>query len=95
VLEAASGAEGLRVWDQSAGQVDLLVTDMVMPGGMSGRDLADQLLSRKPGLRVLFISGYNLDMVGADFAPHKGYKFLPKPFTPDTLAQAVRNCLDE
>jgi len=95
VLEAASGAEGLRVWDQSAGQVDLLVTDMVMPGGMSGRDLADQLLSRKPGLRVLFISGYNLDMGGADFAPHKGYKFLPKPFTPDTLAQAVRNCLDE
>jgi signal transduction histidine kinase/CheY-like chemotaxis protein len=93
VIEAGSGVEALRVWEEHNGQVDLLLTDMVMPEGLSGRDLAIQLKRRKPGLRTIFTSGYSAEVVGGDFV-HSDTVFLSKPYLPPKLAQLVRECLD-
>jgi PAS domain S-box-containing protein len=93
VLEAASGVEALKVFERHNGQVDLLLTDMVMPEGMTGRELAEQLKSRKPELKVVYTSGYSSDVTGADIGLN-GSRFLQKPYAPPLLAKTVRECLD-
>ncbi len=95
VVQAASGVEALTVWQQQRGNIDLLLTDMIMPDGLSGTDLAESLTGHKPGLKVIFTSGYNVDDLGNDFLKKNGSHFLQKPYTRITLAQAVRECLDE
>ncbi|MFH0878325.1 MAG: PAS domain-containing protein, partial [Lentisphaerota bacterium] len=67
VLEACSGVEALRVWEKSDRRIDMLLTDLVMPGGVNGKDLAEQLIAKQKDLRVLFTSGYNLDALGGTF----------------------------
>jgi CheY-like chemotaxis protein len=94
VLEAASGREALQVWEQTERRVDLLLTDMVMPGGMTGNELAAQLLKRSPGLKVIYTSGYSDGMAGKDVSLLEGRDFLPKPYSVGKLAQLVRQCLD-
>jgi two-component system, cell cycle sensor histidine kinase and response regulator CckA len=93
VVEAASGAEALQTWDQMKGEVDLLLTDMVMPNGVSGRELANQLRKRRADLKVIYSSGYSEEVIGNDFDPERAW-FLPKPYNPQQLAQMVRRCLD-
>ena len=93
VLEASNGIEALRVWDGENGKVDLLLTDMVMPEGMTGRDLARQLRARQPGLKVIYTSGYSADIAAND-PELRGVPFLPKPYPAPQLNQMVRNCLD-
>jgi two-component system, cell cycle sensor histidine kinase and response regulator CckA len=93
VLEAAHGEDALRVWNERDGRVDLLLTDMVMPGGMTGRDLAEQLRARKPELKVIFTSGYSVDVMQQDMHLPDTL-FLQKPYPPPMLAQAVRTSLD-
>jgi len=92
ILTAASGAEALRVWDEHRGQIDLLLTDMIMPGGMTGNDLAAGLKRRQPNLKVIFTSGYSAELVGKDMG--KGSTaFLPKPYQPQQVARLVRDVL--
>ena len=93
VLAASSGAEALRVWDENNGRVDLLLTDMIMPGGMSGNDLAAKLRKQAPGLKVIYTSGYCSELMGKDFGANNT-TFLAKPYLPLQLAQTVRKCLD-
>ena len=93
VLEACSGVEALKVFEQHKGKIDLLLTDMVMPEGMSGRELAQELKARKPELKVIYTSGYSSDVMGAE-AELRDVKFLQKPYPPPRLAQTVRECLD-
>jgi two-component system cell cycle sensor histidine kinase/response regulator CckA len=93
VVEAASGAEALQTWDQMKGEVDLLLTDMVMPNGVSGWELANQLRKRRADLKVIFSSGYSEEVIGSDFDLERAW-FLPKPYKPQQLAQMVRRCLD-
>ena len=94
VLEAGTGSEALRVWDRHHGHVDLLLTDMVMPDGMSGMELAQRLRDAHPDLKIIFASGYSIDDLNTDFV-RKGYAiFLQKPYTHVTLPKAVRDCLD-
>jgi two-component system cell cycle sensor histidine kinase/response regulator CckA len=93
VLVAASGDEALRVWERQQGRVDLLLTDMIMPGGMTGKKLAEQLRCRKSDLKIIYTSGYSPELMGKDFAQGDS-TFLSKPYVPSQLAQLVRTCLD-
>ena len=93
VLEAASGVAALELWDRDKPRLDLLLTDMVMPDGMSGRQLAARLKADNPGLKVLYTSGYSTDLLGKDLALEEGMNFLQKPYPPSRLIQTVRNAL--
>jgi PAS domain S-box-containing protein len=95
VFEAETGAHALEVWETQAGAIDLLLTDMVMPGGLNGRELATQLRAEKPNLKVIYTSGYSADLLGKDSVLHVGLNFLPKPYNPQTLAATVRRCIDD
>jgi PAS domain S-box-containing protein len=93
VLEAGGGAEALRLVEGHAGPIQLLVTDVVMPG-MSGRQLAERLTALRPEVRVLFLSGYTDDAVIHHGGSGVGLAFLQKPFAPDVLARKVREVLE-
>ena len=93
VVEAKNGVEACLLATQQAGSLQLLLTDVVMPG-MGGRELAQHLSVIKPDLRTLFMSGY-MDDIGIMAGQEEGMSsFLQKPFTPEVLARAVRNLLD-
>jgi CheY-like chemotaxis protein len=88
VLEAHDSSEALSLYEQEASSIHLLLTDVIMPG-MTGPELAEQLTSRNPQLRVVFMSGYpSREFDGLQAA------FLPKPFNPASLSRMVRKALD-
>jgi CheY-like chemotaxis protein len=93
VLLASHGEEALGLLDGHPGRVNLLVTDVVMPG-MSGRDVANRVATRRPGIKVLYLSGYTDDAIVRHGVLEPGIAFLQKPFTADTLARKVREVLD-
>src|SRR6267378_3665090 len=93
VLAASDAAAALRVVERHGGMIHLLLTDVVMPG-LSGRELADQLAGQRPGIRVLYMSGYPGDAVVQHGTLPAGSAFLQKPFSPDGLARKVRDVLD-
>lgn len=97
VHEAASGREALETWEQRKGEIALLLSDMVLPDGLTGRDLARRFHTAKPGLKILLTSGYGPDTLGQDtaFFRQSGVSFLRKPASAPDLARAVRQCLDE
>jgi DNA-binding NtrC family response regulator len=94
VLSARSGRHALEVWERSNRSADLLVTDMVMPEGIMGGELAERLLAQKPNLKVIFTSGYSPGMAGKDISLMEGNNFMPKPYSIGKMAQFVRQCLD-
>ncbi len=89
VLPTKSGAEALRIWEEHQGNIDLLFTDMVMPDGVSGAELAARLLEKKPTLKVIYCSGYSADLVGMNLEVKEGVNFLQKPFTINGLLRIV------
>ncbi|HKS15778.1 MAG TPA: ATP-binding protein, partial [Planctomycetota bacterium] len=93
VSDAGSGSEALEVKRNSKDAIQLLVTDLVMPG-MGGRELAEQMMAAQPGLKVLYISGYTEDVIMRKGELTAGTAFLSKPFTPETLLRCVRDLLD-
>jgi len=93
VLEAADGEEALRVAQECIGEINLLLTDVVMPR-MGGKELADRLQTLRPSVRVLFISGFPDDAIAHHGVITPGIAFLQKPFSPASLAQKVREVLD-
>jgi two-component system, cell cycle sensor histidine kinase and response regulator CckA len=94
VFEAGDGPNALAVWEQCPTRIDLLVTDMVMPHGVSGGALARVLQARDPRLRALYTSGYSSEVVREDLHLVLGVNFLRKPYDPASLLKAVRLCLD-
>jgi PAS domain S-box-containing protein len=94
VLEAISGTKAIELWKKSKDKVDLLLTDVVLPDELNGRELAERLRKSRPQLKVIFSSGYSQDIMGKDFTPQKGQVFLQKPYDLQKLAQTVRTCLD-
>ena len=94
ILQAANGAEAVKVWEQHKDEISLLLTDLVMPDNMNGRELAETLWKQRPDLKVIFTSGYSADIVGKDFKLESDLNFLQKPYQPQTLALTVRRCLD-
>jgi len=95
VLAASNGAEALDLWKQHQAEIHLVLTDLVLPGGMTGKDLGQRLVQEHPQLKVIYTSGYSADVVGRDFPLAEGVNFLNKPFQTQTLAQTIRNCLDQ
>ena len=93
MLSASDGFEALRLCGECADPVDLLVTDVVMPR-MGGRDLASRIEAAKPGIRVLFVSGYTEDAISHHGILEAGLEFLQKPFTTDAFLRKVREILD-
>jgi len=94
VLVAANGAEALAVASSHDGRIDLLITDVVMPG-MSGRELAVELARQRPGIHVLYMSGYTGNVTAQHGLLQEGVAFIQKPFTAETLAVKVRETLDD
>jgi two-component system cell cycle sensor histidine kinase/response regulator CckA len=93
VLSAESGEDALEVATRFGGSFDLLLTDVVMPG-MNGRVLAEHLLPRQPGMRVLYMSGYTDSFIAGHGVLDPGTHLLHKPFTEDVLIRKVREVLD-
>jgi nitrogen-specific signal transduction histidine kinase/CheY-like chemotaxis protein len=94
VLEASGGSEAIAICEEHAGKIDLLVTDVVMPG-MSGRELAERIGAEQPAIKVLLISGYTDDPSIQTGGAQGGLAFLQKPFSPITLTQRIREVLDQ
>lgn len=94
VHEASQGREALALWSRLGGRVDLVLTDMVMPGGMTGLELVQNLRGLKPELLAIVTSGYSTEMVQAGLLNLNGVSYLPKPFEAPKLAEEVRNRLD-
>jgi CheY-like chemotaxis protein len=93
VFAAATGSEAMEIWEREHHHIDLLLTDMMMPEGMSGRELAERILADAPHLCVLFTSGYPMEAVAGEIGKNE-CSFLQKPFSPTALAKAVRECLN-
>jgi two-component system, cell cycle sensor histidine kinase and response regulator CckA len=94
VLPAHSPGEAILLCEHSDQRIDLLLTDVVMPG-MNGKELRDRIVQMRPGLKALFMSGYTADVVEHRGILHEGLAFLQKPFTPVKLARKVREVLNE
>lgn len=95
VVPAVNGNEACELWNNCREEAALLLTDLVMPGGISGHQLAKQLRADRPQLKVIYISGYSQDIAGHELELRPGENFLTKPFTPDELLRTIRHCLDE
>jgi CheY-like chemotaxis protein len=94
VLKAANGPQAIEIWNQSPMPITMLLTDMVMPSGMSGNQLAKILQARNPQLKVLYTSGYSTELLRKDSTLSHGNNFLAKPYDFQTLLKAVRACLE-
>jgi PAS domain S-box-containing protein len=92
ILEAEDGPSGLRILDSNA-RIDLLITDVGLPGGLNGRQVADAARARRPGLKVLFITGYADNAVVGGGRLEPGMQIMTKPFAMSTLATRVRSML--
>ena len=82
-----NGVEALRLWGQFRHRIRLLFTDMVMPEGVTGLDLAEQLRAQAPGLRIIISSGYSVELLGQGRQTAAGITYLPKPCEPEALAR--------
>ena len=93
VLEAVNGVEALEVWKQNRDGIHLMLADLLLPGGMTGKDLGERLLKENPKLKVIYASGHSIEIAGKGFPLEEGVNFLTKPFQAQKLAQTVRACL--
>ena len=94
VVEATTGLTAIEVWQEHQKEIRLLLTDLVMPDGMTGQALAARLTAQDPELKVIYTSGYSREVAGLDIPLQDGVNFLSKPFQAAKLAQTVRNILD-
>ena len=94
VVPAVDGADALRVLDQRGPEIALVITDLVMPGTISGRDLVVKLQARQPAIKLVLMSGYSPDVFGHELQLRGGDHFVPKPVSVDRLLDVVRTSLD-
>jgi signal transduction histidine kinase/CheY-like chemotaxis protein len=93
VLEAADGEEGLRTFGVHANNVDLLLTDVVLPGALRGRELAERVRAVRPGVKTLFMSGYTENSIVHQGRLDEGVQLISKPFTREQLARRVAEAI--
>jgi CheY-like chemotaxis protein len=95
ILDAGNGQAALALWQLHREQVQLLLTDVVLPGGISGVNLGERLKAEKTSLKIIFTSGHGADaLAGAGMRFEEGKNFLTKPYSPQRLAETIRECLD-
>ena len=94
VLLAENGVAALAVWELHRGKISLVLTDIVMPEGMKGYDLAARLRAAKPDIKIIFTSGYASDTDPRRSTLIEGLNFIRKPFTAGALAEIIRSSLD-
>ena len=94
VLAAENGRQAKELWAQNRAEIKLLLTDMIMPGGISGKELAGELLAQNPELKVIYVTGYSAETLGETLVFEEGINFLFKPFEAPKLAELVRRQLD-
>jgi PAS domain S-box-containing protein len=90
VIEAEDGEQALMLAHEHANEISLLLTDMVMPKGISGRDLAERLTAERPDLKIIFTSGYSPDLFDTSLILEEGVNYLPKPYNAAMLAEILR-----
>ena len=95
VLSATNGAAALKIWTQQAGAIDLLFTDMILPGDFDGREVARRMREQRPELKVLFSSGYSRERAGQQTDWLAAENYLPKPFDPEVLIEKIHQILGE
>ena len=95
VLEAADGNEALALWRKHPAEINLVYTDVVMPGGPTGIELADQMLAEEPGVKVIITSGYNADTFGLANLTGTSRVFVPKPCPAPNLLSLIQKCLQQ
>ncbi len=93
VIEAASGTQALTIAAEKSGAIDLVLTDLVLPGGVCGVELVRRLRQARPELRAVLTSGYEPSQSGLDPQALAAARFVSKPYTPDKLVEAVQDCL--
>lgn len=79
VLEASTGKKALEVWKERGAEIDLVITDFMMPGGMTGKELGQRLMQDDPKLKAIYMSGYRADIVAKEFPLQEGVNFIVKP----------------
>ncbi len=94
IFEAVDGPSALQIWAEYKNQINLVFTDVIMVGGMNGREVAEHIWRENPKMKVIFSSGYGADMLGKDFKLDPGIVYLQKPYLPQVLTKTVRACLD-
>src|ERR1039457_210765 len=95
VIEAANGNQALVLWQQHRDRIDLFYTDMVMPEGVTGLELAEKLKREKPALQVIISSGYSTEISMQGVPAESGYLYLPKPSSSALIAATIRDCLEQ
>jgi len=95
VILATDGVDALKQWQMHHDKITLLLTDMVMPGGISGRELASRLSQEKPALRVIYTTGYSMEVLGMESGLRAGENFLQKPYTLGLLLKTIQKMLDQ
>jgi len=95
VIPVSNAVKALEIWQVRHDDIQMLITDLVMPGGMTGKYLGELLLQQKPNLKVIYASGYSAEIVGTDFPSKEGVNFLIKPFHTQKLAQTIRDNFDK
>ena len=93
-LSACSGVEALAVWQQHRSKIQLVVTDMVMPGGVTGLHLAEELIADNPALPVVITSGYSMEDISDKVSGSPNIHFVQKPYNPTSLTTAIRSAVD-
>jgi two-component system, cell cycle sensor histidine kinase and response regulator CckA len=93
VIEAPDGDTAIAMWPTIGKEVDLLLTDMVMPGQANGLEVARHCLASKPGLKVIYTSGYSSELFGSNVKLHEGVNYLPKPYLSGKLTSIIHNAL--
>jgi CheY-like chemotaxis protein len=94
VLEAANGVEVLALWDDHRRGIALILTGLIMPGGIDGQEFARRLKWDHDTLKIIYASGQRADAGGRVLELHDGESIVPKPCPPDDLLETVRSCLD-
>ena len=94
VIEAKDGPHALEVWTEHKDDVDLLLTDMIMPNGITGGELAHLLLRERPGLPIIYASGYSMELTAPDFLETDRQAFIQKPYRSEQLVATVQRCIN-